>query len=279
MKNNFTLSNDWSKAISIRYDIGSIVKIDDLYFVKKNNILECQHYFDFNLNSNILKELENIIKKGNIIKFKYIDDGKCLNKIKSWAKKRKMILNIIDEWEAPCLNISDIDKYFENNKTNQIKRNFKKYKSTLNNYKYVLSNISNVLDLWNDVLFIDYNSWKKDNNCDMKSLSREDLQYIFYLMNEPNNSSLNVCYKNNIPYSYSLLFRANSKSKWYAVKWGASKEGRIGYTGIFCLFDHLLKISKDKNINIDFWGRRSRAYDYLKNSEIHRLHIEVKKEV
>jgi hypothetical protein len=32
-----------------------------------------------------------------------------------------------------------------------------------------------------------------------------------------------------------------------------------------------------KEVNIDFWGRRNRTYDELKNNSIYRYHIELLK--
>ena len=61
---------------------------------------------------------------------------------------------------------------------------------------------------------------------------------------------------------------------WYAVKWGASYIGRKKYAGFMALFNHLEYIASLENqINIDFWGRRNKTYDSLKNNFINRKHI------
>ena len=163
----------------------------------------------------------------------------------------------------------------EKNKNSQVRKNYKKYKKS--NINIETSNNDNILKLWTDVLYIDKNSWKNEEKSDMKSLDREDLQYIFYMLNNKDKISLNVSYNNKIPTSYSLMFKENN-NKWYAVKWGASFLGREKYHGIYCLYDHLIKLSDKQEINIDFWGRRSESYDYLKNNSLKRYHIILKKE-
>ena len=61
---------------------------------------------------------------------------------------------------------------------------------------------------------------------------------------------------------------------WYAVKWGASYLGRKKYAGFMVLFNHLEYIdSFEDQINVDFWGRRNKTYDSLKNNSINRKHI------
>ena len=68
--------------------------------------------------------------------------------------------------------------------------------------------------LWNYVLQIDYNSWKKDEHSDMKSLDREDLQYLpFFLIDKEHSNLIVVCDEKNNPLAYSLMFR--SGDCWY----------------------------------------------------------------
>ena len=112
----------------------------------------------------------------------------------------------------------------------------------------------------------------------MKSLDREDLQYLLFLIKNNEESSLVVIYENDIPLAYSLMFKNESNNYWYAVKWGASFEGRKVYAGIYCLFSHLQFLYKKENqLNIDFWGRRNATYDLLKNTSIIREHLEISK--
>lgn len=280
MKNNFTISNDWVNALPIRYGVDKIIKVsDEIYFYKDENILKCQNYFNFEISKEELEKLSKLIEENYIIKFSYINDSKLYSKLLEWVSEKKYILEILDEWDAPQLEIENIEEYLKNNRSSQVKKNYKQYENTFDKYKYISSNSKNALKLWTDVLYIDYNSWKGKNKCDMKSLDREDLQYIFYLLNNEENTSLNVTYESDLPCAYSLMFRGDKDANWYAVKWGATDYGRTKYLGLYCLFNHLIKLGQKTNLlSVDFWGRRSRAYDYLKNKDIKRLHFQIKKE-
>ena len=167
-------------------------------------------------------------------------------------------------------NISD---YFKNNIHSQVKRNYSFYIKNKENFKIYNSDSYSKLKLWKYVLEIDNNSWKKKENSDMKSLGREDLQYLPFLLTKSKKSNLVVvCDKSNNPLGYSLFFK--DKDEWFAVKWGASNEGRKQKAGFVSLFYQLEYIySKEKQINIDFWGRNNQTYEYLKNQDINRNHI------
>lgn len=280
--NNFTLSDNWIEGILKRYDNKNIINMYEIYFWKDEKLLKCQHFFDFDISNDTLEIMAEYIEKGIKIRFSYLDNDKLYTKLKKWCNEKKYTFNIVDEWNAPRLELlkdsDNITEYLNKNKSSQIRRNFKDYLKNRKDYRIVSSNNKNILDLWNDVLYIDCNSWKGKKHCDMQSLNREDLQYIFYLINNFENASLNVLYKDDLPLAYSLMFRANENSMWYAVKWGASDEGRKTKTGFYCLFNHLEMIYHEKNeLILDFWGRRSQTYDYLKNNEILRSHIEIGK--
>ena len=278
MNNNFTLSNDWLNALPIRYNISNLINVNnELYFYNDNGLLKCQSYFDFNIQEKTLDELSNILNDGYILKFSYINE-KLYNYLNNWANNNKFEISIIDSWQNPKLTTTNIINHLKNNEHAQVRKNYKRYLKSIDNYIIKNSSENDAISLWKDVLYIDYNSWKGNQHSDMKSLDREDLQYIFYLINNKNNASLNVLYDNDLPAAYSLMFRASLHDEWYAVKWGASNYGRIKYLGIFCLFNHLIKLSENDNyLKIDFWGRRSQTYDYLKTSDIKRMHIEIKK--
>lgn len=278
---NFTTSSTWNNSILLRYDLNKIIQIDKLYFYNDNSLLKCQHFFDFEITDLILNQVREYINKSYIIKFSYINDLLSL-KLENWANKNNYSFNLTDTWEAPQLilkNYSIVD-YLKNNNHAQIKRNYKYYENKKGKYKFLNSNDSNVLKMWNDVLKIDYNSWKQEENSDMKSLNREDLQYLPFLLENKEKTSLIVIYdSNNNPLAYSLMFK-NNDNYWYAVKWGASSEGRKLYSGIFCLFYHLEYLySLNEILKVDFWGRRNKTYEYLSNSFIKRCHIEISKVV
>jgi len=279
MKTNFTLSKYWIESLLLRYQYSEIENIGGIYFYKKNKLLKCQHFFDFEIKPKVLDLLLKEVLNDNTIRFNYINNSSLLEQLKKWSKDNNLIYKVIDSWEAPRLSIdTSIQNYLKCNDKKQIKRNFRKYMDNKAKYKFIFSNKENVLDLWNDVLLIDYKSWKKSENSDMKSLDREDLQYILFLLKNSNDSSLVVVYENNNPLAYSLMFKNLSDNYWYAVKWGASYDGRKVYAGIYCLFSHLEYIYKiDNKLNIDFWGRRNATYDLLKNDSIVREHLEISK--
>ena len=75
------------------------------------------------------------------------------------------------------------------------------------------------MKLWDYVLKIDLDSWKKDEKSDMKSLNREDLQYLPFLLLKRDKSNLVViCDNDDNPLEYSLMFK-DENNCWYAVKY------------------------------------------------------------
>lgn len=276
---NFSTSEIWNKSIALRYPIDRVKKIGNIYFYDDNGILKCQHFFDFNITLDELKKMECEINDSKKIRISYLDDLSLAKTLKEWAKKNSFQYHIIDEWKAPRLNLkNDIKRYLEKNEHSQIRRNYKLYNKNKDDYLFYNSTTTDVLTLWNYVLKIDYDSWKKDESSDMKSLDREDLQYLpFLLCNKDDSNLIVVCDLDNTPLAYSLMFK-NSNDSWYAVKWGASNIARKKYVGFFCLFYHLEYLySLNKNLVLDFWGRRNRTYDDLKNDFIIRSHVLISK--
>lgn len=278
--NNFTLSKDWISALPIRYNVDEVKKILDLSFWDSNDIMVCQHYFDFPISDENFEEMKKFLNQNKMIKFNYINSS-LFQKIKEWCEREKISLDVIDQWLAPQLILEElcVSEYLKSSTNSQTRRNFTGYLKNKSAYSFITSDIENVLILWNDALKIDADSWKGKQKCDMKSLNREDLQYIFYLINNPDNTNLKVIYKDGIPLAYSLMFRADPNSMWYAVKWGSSDQGRKEKAGFYCLYNHLeeLYINNGKSLVLDFWGRRSATYDSLKNNEIERFHLTVRR--
>lgn len=275
---NFSNSNIWNNSFVLRYSVNKIKKINDLYFYENNNLLKCQHFFEFNITDDDFKKMKNEINKNKVLKFSYLNDSVLTKKLNNWAKKNNFNCQVLDEWEAPRLVLNskqDISEYFKRNSHSQITKNYKKYCIEKSKYKFYNSSINDSLWLWNFVLDIDYNSWKKTEESDMKSLDREDLQYLPLLLTDKDNSNLLVmCDELDNPLAYSLMFRCDKY--WYAVKWGASNLGRKKYAGFYCLFNHLEYLySIDNNLYIDFWGRRNETYDKLRNDYIIRKHISI----
>lgn len=277
---NFTLSKDWVLALPIRYSVNSVSKISGLSFWNNNDVLACQHYFDFSISDTDFEEMKKFLDQDKMFKFSYINSS-SFQKIREWCERENLSFDVIDHWLAPQLILKEmsVSEYIESSTNGQTKRNFAGYLKNKDDYSFVCSDIENVLMLWNDVLKTDADSWKGQQKCDMKSLNREDLQYIFYLINNPDNTTLNVTYKDGLPLAYSLMFRADPNSMWYAVKWGASDQGRKEKAGFYCLYNHLegLYNSNANSLVLDFWGRRSAVYDGLKNNEIDRFHVSVRR--
>lgn len=276
---NFTKSEIWNNSIILRYPLNEIKKIDSLIFHEENNILKCQHFFDFDISLREYKKMSDEINDSKKIRFNYLDSSALFKHLKKWAINNNYTYQIIDKWKAPRLILkTDVKEYLEKNIHSQIKRNYKKYQKSKNNYIFYNSSSEDTLKLWNYVLEIDNNSWKKQEKSDMKSLNREDLQYLPFLLSSNNSSLIVVCDSQNNPLAYSLMFK-NNNNYWYAVKWGASNIARKNYVGIFCLFYHLEYLYYlNQSLEIDFWGRRNNIYDSLKNDSIDRMHVLIYKE-
>lgn len=276
---NFSNSNIWIDSLYIRYPIDKIVNIGQLYFYNDNDLLICQNFFKPIINEQEIGELIKRIDEGNKVKFSYINNSEIIDTLRKMSNDNKFICEIIDSWEAPRLYLkNDLSNYLLNECGNQIKRDYKLYKQNKENYIFYNSTNDDILKLWIYVLKIDFDSWKKEENSDMKSLNREDLQYLPFLLLKRDKSNLVVvCDKNDNPLAYSLMFKGDN-DYWYAVKWGASYQGRKKYAGFSALFNHLEYIfSIDNQIRIDFWGRRNQTYDLLKNDSVNRNHIVIYK--
>ncbi len=276
---NFSNSNIWNDSLYIRYPISKIINIGKLYFYNENNLLICQNFFDLNIGKFEIEKMIDKIVGGSKIKFSYINNSKTLDNLKKISFDNNFKYEIIDTWEAPRLFLeNNLSNYLLTECGNQIKKNYRLYKRNKENYKFYNSDNNDILKLWSWVLKIDYNSWKREENSDMKSLNREDLQYLPFLLLKRDKSNLVVvCDTADNPLAYSLIFKGENDC-WYAVKWGASYQGRKKYAGFRALFNHLEYIfSVDKHVYIDFWGRRNQTYNLLKNNSIIRNHIVIYK--
>lgn len=278
-QNNFTFSSFWKESVYNRFEKNEILNINNLLFSKSNYIYKCLHFFDFLITSQEYDKIFEYINNGFIFRFNYIDQNTFQN-IKNWGIDNNLDIKIVDQWDAPKLKLfsCSISEYLKNACGKQTKKNYLKYKKNINNFIYLDSKKEDINKLWNDVLLVDRNSWKFREKSDMKSLDREDLQYKKFLMENKEDSFLNVVYKDKLPLAYSLFFKNKLTKQWYAVKWGASDIGRKCYTGFYCLYNHLEKLEDlEGKINIDFWGRRSSTYNSLKNYSENRYHILIEK--
>ncbi len=273
-KDNFTNAEVWKQSNRIRYDISKIIELEDVDFLDNNSELLCLQFFNLDFSENLLDEL---LKHREKVIFKYLNlEVKKLSILQDWCEKHNYDLKIADVWDAPQLFLNQDLKSYIKNKCSLLKKDYIKFEKD-KSLQYKLYDGTS-LDLWVSVLEIDKNSWKGQKLCDMKSLDREDLQYVFYLIKEPQNSSLMVAFKGNEPMAYSLWFKADNDI-WYAAKWGASYSGRQVSAGIKVLLNHINYIAdrQGKNLELDFWGRRNQFYDMLKNTDVKRCHLEIRR--
>ena len=84
---NFSTSNIWNNSFILRYPLEQIKKIGNLYFYESENILKCQHFFEFDITNDELKIMQKEIKNNKKIRFNYINDSVLSNKLKEWAIK------------------------------------------------------------------------------------------------------------------------------------------------------------------------------------------------
>lgn len=291
---NITLSRTWKKSQIIRYGADSIINKHGIHFLKdfKNNTLFCLAYFDFDVTNELIDYMsELIIQDGIDIVFKYLDEDsrayKSIMRNHYSTKGGELICRqVLDRWNSPFVRIDSNLSFrdYLSGRHKRLQRTFRKIDKLMNEgiFYDLEGNEDNILSLWLDVLKIDSSSWKRKMNSDMRSLDREDLQYIFPLLMSQENNSLLVTYENNIPQAYSLMMRRNINTKWFAVKWGCSYEGRNKFLGIVCLLNHLQrlhtrnKVTKSRaNLEIDLWGRRSQIYDQFATHFISRCHIKL----
>lgn len=282
---NFTCSQVWKNSVIIRYDLDTIIECDGLIFIKRENIIECLSYFDLELSSSHLNFIDKHIINNDLLKFKYInEESQGAKLLTEYVKNNGLEMDVIIRWNAPCLKIVPeypLAAYFDNC-TSRLKRTKKKIEFLYSIAVTFKTSIENdVLTLWCDVLRIDHNSWKKKEKSDMKSLDREDLQYVFLLQSEGIETFLVVVYRSGIPTAYSLMIKSPDSGIWYAAKWGASEEGRKMYDGINCLLYHLELLdydAKSRNdvLNVDFWGRNNSFYTQIENYSMRRQDVIVR---
>ena len=116
---------------------------------------------------------------------------------------------------------------------------------------------------------MDQKSWKAREKSDMFNLDNEQIIYLSMLK----YCDIVVAYKCNTPIGYSLLIQYNNK--YYAAKWGATDDGRKLNAGIICLLTQIKKISSNKDLYLDLWGRRNKIYDRMATSYKKRLYFSI----
>ena len=286
---NITENKTWIEAQRSRFDNDKIVKqYKHLFYIDEQMLISLVN-FEFDIDAEFIQFIEKMICKYGAVKFEYLNvNDEAYQKLKMQFEmlSDKYIFTNQDIWAAPGLKVptdSGLEEYIKGCDKN-IRRNYARAMKGREESKLVIANSENVLECWNDALAIDHNSWKRDGKSDMKTLNREDLQYIFLLLKNIELCSLVVLYEESEPMAYSLMIRNEIGMKWYAVKWGCNKRGRENYSGVVCFFQHLewlLKMQKRENVSnivdIDFWGRRQRIYDSLANYYTDRAHVIIRR--
>jgi len=254
--------------------------------------LTCLFPFSYPTHETHLNKISEIAYSEDIrrIKFLYVD---LKDNVPYESSSTEFIESIFveDKWAAPQLIIPStqiLDDYLQSRCT-RLKRTLKRARNYISNYAIAFqeiqtgSPVEEIMNTWVEILHMDEESWKGQQESDMRSLEREDLQYLPFLMDSSSNCSLVVakCH-GKTPIAWSLMIRTNPGGAWYSVKWGASDCGRKTVAGISCLFEHI-SILYSRHIGslsqhdfaVDFWGRRSGIYDQFANHKSKRAHITV----
>lgn len=289
---NFTYNDFWSLGVWLRYDCNnilqfpkektSLIKLNDSDFIFTS-------YFDVCLSSYFLTKLNDLINSNKKISFSYINiDTSDFTEFEIFLKENNIDIIYDDIWEAPIIQISknySFQEFFLSRKR-RLQITMKKIKKIVKNnnlsFDIKFSDSSNIFLLWKDMLYIDNNCWKKFEKSDMKSLEREDLQYLTFALMKSDSVSLSICYCNETPVAFSFMFYCEESDNWYAVKWGTSDLGRLYYSGIYLLINHIEFLfnkfkSDNKNLNIDLWGRRSEIYNQISTGTRTRANFTLKR--
>ncbi len=297
INDNITLTQNWITGNKIRYPDDRLIDIESLYFVKDKTKSIFSSLFYFDLPNNIKSFFSNIAHLVSqfeyTFKFKYLNLQDEYESFEDYFKESfldtainisSLKVIIEDEWLSPILELLpnlNLNDYFINC-SKRFQRTFKKIQQS--NFLYYKDNRQyDFNNLWLDVLLIDQNSWKKDQNSDMESLEREDLQYYIPLIEDPFNNRLLVAYDNNTkkPIAYTIMLRSSVNGTWYNAKWGCKDSFRKTHCGIQCLVQHISSLydeyqeygNFDKKFIIDFWGRRNPLYEQIANKFKRRAHI------
>lgn len=265
MENNFTNDIIYRNSLYYRFNYKKIKSLKSIDLIRYYDGLNCFQYFEFNITEEDIQDLIKINKK-NDIKFRYIDENSNIYKILS----QRFIIKKTDEWYSPIIEIkkNNFQDYVQS-KSNNFKRLIKKCQLYNKQIKVVKSNKNNINNLFKDVLLVDQKSWKAREKSDMFNLDNEQIIYLSMLK----YCDIVVAYKCNTPIGYSLLIQYNNK--YYAAKWGATDDGRKLNSGIICLLTQIKKISSNKDLYLDLWGRRNKIYDRMATSYKKRLYFSI----
>lgn len=291
--NNFTFSKVWQLSGQLRFGQENFIKKEEYSFYRvSNNKVICLNYFDFKNKSVLTDACSTLFINSKVIEFKYMNKSSLdLNILIHNLQHRfgkNYCTQIVEEWDSPLLILNNKDfpnfESYINTFSQRLKRTIRKIKEYKIykplHYSYSSSNdkITN-LQLWLNALQIDVNSWKKWESSNMDVLQREDLQYIFPLILEPEYFSLAVSMVDTYPVAFSLM--GKSRHMWFSIKWGCHQKYRPYFLGIDLMLNHLQYLhnlslqEKDLYYIVDFWGKNNEVYSQIANAHIERCHINI----
>ncbi|MBF0313335.1 MAG: ATP-binding protein [Oligoflexia bacterium] len=291
---NITLTENWSDGVKSRFSSDDLISLNEkiLFSKESKDTLLLNSYFNLDGYENAFIEFfNNNLCAGIKIRAKYINkESVFLKKITHLELQGKINLRIIDCWKNPQIIIRQnlgFESYvasFPTRLKRTIARNSSAWKDLNLKTEYSSANDMRALELYSKALAIDDNSWKSTEKSNMRSLNREDLQYVPFFNNSPANCSLVITSINNRPEAFSLMMRTSLSGKWFAVKWGCSDRGKKHSLGIYTLRQHVEALWQErltddlgKSLYIDLWGRNSAIYDQFSNHSNDRCHLEITK--
>lgn len=281
------ISDNWLYGSLLRSPPYQYRKISEIYFRQlPKNIYRCDSSFDLNFNNCLIEQISKIILDENaIFEFRHINKN-CIYALLE-KSDNNIHIDIIDEWDAPKLSLPRLIDFsdFNKNLSGRIRRSVKLNLEVECKFKIKsLEESNNPFLLWLAIREIESNSWKSEVKSDLFNLDREDLQYLFYIINGGKSCSLFVLYLEDKPISYSLMIRSENLHKWYAAKWGCSLEGREINAGIRVLYKHVeflhseyKKTNPSTSFTIDFWGRKQSVYNQLSTESETRVNFNIRK--
>ncbi|CDL79654.1 AAA family ATPase [Xenorhabdus cabanillasii] len=275
---NPTTSHLWRLGTVLRYPELKRFKHIDLVWQENHQQWQSNTFFDFTFTAKEETELLTFLQQqSQSIVFKYLNaESHAYHYLHHLAQQHGLHCHAESKWLAPIANIpprTTVTDFLIRHST-RLKRSLKKARgySTVTRY----STSGQTEQLWQDALCVDARSWKTTQQSDMRSLNREDLQYLPGLLSKSNQYHLAVTYDDTgTPGAWSLMLN-DGAGQWYAAKWGCSHQGRESLMGINCLMDHLERLyCPDTGLQVDLWGRNNEFYDQLASQYIERLHLRI----
>ncbi|PHM70203.1 AAA family ATPase [Xenorhabdus kozodoii] len=273
---NPTTSHLWRLGTTLRYPKFRRFEQVDLVWQEDHQQWQSNTFFEFAFTAQEKEELLSFLTQQPVL-FKYVNaKSHAYSYLHDLAKQRGLRCHEESAWSAPIVNIppkTNIADFLSHHSA-RVKRSLKKARAYHTVTRY--SAYGQTEQLWQDALHIDTQGWKSIQRSDMRSLNREDLQYLPGLLSNSHQYHLAVTYDDNgTPGAWSLMIN-NGAGQWYAAKWGCSDQGREKLMGINCLMSHLeMLYCPYTGLQLDLWGRENDFYDQLATTYLDRLHLRI----